>query len=259
MSFERFTDDYRKILDSNSRRRAFHALNQRRNRQQCREISIRRHRSFSLNRFRTQFHRLFVTDSTITIRITKVKISTSIIISWTINSINSISEQRRIVNQTTIFIFAVNQTAIVIISIYQATILIVTVNQTSIIIFNFWITEQTTITLNWTSKRSINRSAIQQMRLINDLCIESIIRATISQVNLIRKTLLSEQITTINLAKIIHRVIISIDLRVSHTIIVIIILIIVNLTSCFLIKITSSFYLINSKEKILSCCINWIN
>ncbi len=232
MSFERLTDDYRKILDSNFRERASHALNRRRNRQQCWKILIRRHRSFSQNRFRTQSHRLFVTNSTITIRITKIRINTSIIISWTINSINSISEQREIINQKAIsvkiFIFTVNQTAIIIISIYQTTILIVSINQTSIIIFNFWIIEQTTIILDWTSQRSISRS-IHQMRFVN-------------------KILSTEKITTINLAKIIHRVITSIDSRVSH------IIFIINLTSCSHIIITS-FYLINSKEKIVS----WIN
>jgi uncharacterized membrane protein YcaP (DUF421 family) len=72
----------------------------------------------------------------------------------------------------------------------------------------------------------------------------------------INQILRSEKITAINLAKIIHRVIISIDLRVSHTIIVIITSIIVNLTPCSLIKITPALYPINPKGKTLSCCIN---
>jgi uncharacterized membrane protein YcaP (DUF421 family) len=67
----------------------------------------------------------------------------------------------------------------------------------------------------------------------------------------INQTLRSEKITTINLAKIIHRVIISIDFRVLHIIIIIAILIIVNITSCLDIA-ASFFYLINSKEKIVS-------
>ncbi len=166
---------------------------------------------------------------TITIRITKIKISTTIIASWTINSGKfsssfSITEQREIVNQ-----------AAILISIYQTTILIVSVNQTSIIIINFRIIEQTTNILDWINQRLISRS-IHQMKFVN-------------------KTLFTEKITTINFIKIIHRVIISIDFFISHTIIIIIALIVINFASRLFIKLISFFYLINSKEKTAS----WIN
>jgi hypothetical protein len=46
---------------------------------------------------------------------------------------------------------------------------------------------------------------------------------------IINKTILSEKITAINLTKIIHRVIISISSRVSHTIIITAALIIIPL------------------------------
>jgi uncharacterized membrane protein YcaP (DUF421 family) len=72
----------------------------------------------------------------------------------------------------------------------------------------------------------------------------------------VNKSLSTEKITTINLAKIIHQVITSIDLRVLHTIIITAALIIINLTSCSLVKLVSSFYPINSKEKTPSNCIN---
>jgi uncharacterized membrane protein len=68
----------------------------------------------------------------------------------------------------------------------------------------------------------------------------------------INKIFFAEKITAINLTKIIHRVITSIDSRVLHIIIIIIIFIVINLTSRFLIAFTSSFYLINSREKIAS-------
>jgi hypothetical protein len=154
-----------------------------------------------------------MTNSIITIKITKIKINTTIIASWTINTgiiSRSISEQRKIVNQTTISHFAVNQKAI----------------------FNFSIIKYAAITFDRTL---INRSTIQQMRFINQ-----IIR--------------SEKITTINLAKIIHRVIISINSRVFHTIIIIVTLIVINFASRLFIKLVSSFY-ISLKRKIL----NWIN
>ncbi len=143
---------------------------------------------------------------TISIRITKIWI----INSRTINSIiNSISRQRKIIIQTAIIIISVTR-----------------INQTTILIFS--LSEQSKITFNWTSKRSINRSAIQQMRIIN-------------------KIILSEKITTINLTKIIHRVIISISFRVFHIVIIIIVLIIINLASRSFIASSLLFY------------INWIN
>jgi hypothetical protein len=67
------------------------------------------------------------------------------------------------------------------------------------------------------------------------------------------KILFTEKITIINFVKIIHRIITSIDSRVFHIIIIIVTFIVINFTSCSLIKFVSSFYLINSKEKIVSC------
>jgi hypothetical protein len=73
------------------------------------------------------------------------------------------------------------------------------------------------------------------------------------------KTLFAEKITAINLTKIIHRVIIAIDSRVSHTIIIIAALIVINLAprshiiSSFLYIVNSSLlYITNSREKITS-------
>jgi uncharacterized membrane protein YcaP (DUF421 family) len=64
----------------------------------------------------------------------------------------------------------------------------------------------------------------------------------------IDKIFFAEKITTINLTKIIHRVIISIDSRVSHTIIIIAALIVIN--SAPRLHITSSpFYPTNSRRK----------
>jgi uncharacterized membrane protein YcaP (DUF421 family) len=68
----------------------------------------------------------------------------------------------------------------------------------------------------------------------------------------IDKIFFAEKITTINLAKIIHRIIITFDLRVSHTIIIIIILIVINLTPRSLIARSSPLYFINSRGKIVS-------
>jgi uncharacterized membrane protein YcaP (DUF421 family) len=68
----------------------------------------------------------------------------------------------------------------------------------------------------------------------------------------INKTFFAEKITTINLTKIIHRVIISIDLRVFHTILIIVAFIAINLTSRSLSAPSSFFYPINSREKIVS-------
>jgi uncharacterized membrane protein YcaP (DUF421 family) len=68
----------------------------------------------------------------------------------------------------------------------------------------------------------------------------------------IDKIFFAEKITTINLTKIIHRVIISIDFRVFHTIIIIAALIVINLASRSFIAFFSSLYLINSKEKIVN-------
>jgi uncharacterized membrane protein YcaP (DUF421 family) len=68
----------------------------------------------------------------------------------------------------------------------------------------------------------------------------------------IDKTFFAEKITTINLAKIIHRIIITFDLRVLHTIIIIIVFIVINLTSRSFIASSSSFYLINSRGKTVS-------
>jgi hypothetical protein len=89
-----------------------------------------------------------VTGSTITIRIAKIRISTTIIASWTTDSIiatwtinagktHSIIEQREIINQRAIITFTVNQTAITIISTYQTTILIASTNQAPITVINF--------------------------------------------------------------------------------------------------------------------------
>ncbi len=75
-----------------------------------------------------------------------------------------------------------------------------TINQTTILILSLW--EQLKVTLYWTSKRSISW-----------------------QMNLFWKIPLTEKITTINPAKIIHRVILSIDFCIFHTIIIIIIFI----------------------------------
>ncbi len=102
----------------------------------------------------------------------------------------------------------------------------ISINQTTIFIFSF--SKQLKIIFYWTSKRSINW-----------------------QMNSFWKIFLFEKITTINFVKIIHRLIISIDFRFFYIVIIIIALIIINLTSCFHI-IISSFYLINSKEKIIS-------
>jgi hypothetical protein len=68
----------------------------------------------------------------------------------------------------------------------------------------------------------------------------------------IDKIFFAEKITTINFIKIIHRVIISIDLRVSHTIIIIDALIVINLAPRSLIALFAFLYLINSREKIVS-------
>jgi hypothetical protein len=68
---------------------------------------------------------------------------------------------------------------------------------------------------------------------------------------LINKILFTEKITAINLTKIIHRVIISISLRVPHTIIIIVALIVINPASRPHIILPPS-YLINSREKIVS-------
>jgi hypothetical protein len=68
----------------------------------------------------------------------------------------------------------------------------------------------------------------------------------------IDKIFFAEKITAINLTKIIHRVIISIELRVSHTIIIIVALIVINFASRLLIAFLSSLYFINSKDKIVS-------
>jgi uncharacterized membrane protein YcaP (DUF421 family) len=68
---------------------------------------------------------------------------------------------------------------------------------------------------------------------------------------LINKILFTEKITTINLTKIIHRVIISISLRVLHIIIIIAVLIATNLTPRFVIAPSPPFYPINSREKIV--------
>jgi uncharacterized membrane protein YcaP (DUF421 family) len=69
---------------------------------------------------------------------------------------------------------------------------------------------------------------------------------------LINKIFFVEKITAINLTKIIHRVIISIDLRVFHTIVIIVVLIVINLASRSLIAFSSFLYLTNSREKIVS-------
>jgi uncharacterized membrane protein YcaP (DUF421 family) len=68
----------------------------------------------------------------------------------------------------------------------------------------------------------------------------------------IDKIFFAEKITTINLAKIIHRIIITFDSRVFHTIIIIIILIAINSTSRSLTARSSFLYLINSRGKIAS-------
>jgi uncharacterized membrane protein YcaP (DUF421 family) len=68
----------------------------------------------------------------------------------------------------------------------------------------------------------------------------------------IDKIFFAEKITTINLAKIIHRIIITFDFRVSHTIIIIIIFIVINLTSRLLIARSPLSYLINSRGKTVS-------
>jgi hypothetical protein len=68
----------------------------------------------------------------------------------------------------------------------------------------------------------------------------------------IDKTFFAEKITTINLIKIIHRVVIMIDLRVSHTIIIIAALTVINIAPRSFIASLSFFYLINSREKTVS-------
>jgi hypothetical protein len=66
------------------------------------------------------------------------------------------------------------------------------------------------------------------------------------------KIFFAEKTTTINPAKIIHRVIISIDSRVLHTILIITVLTAINSTSRSLITSSPSLYLINSRGKIVS-------
>jgi hypothetical protein len=68
----------------------------------------------------------------------------------------------------------------------------------------------------------------------------------------IDKTFFTEKITAINLTKIIHRVIISIDFRVTHTIIIITAPIAINLTPRPLIASLSSFYPTNPRRKAAS-------
>jgi hypothetical protein len=66
------------------------------------------------------------------------------------------------------------------------------------------------------------------------------------------KILFAEKIATIDFAKIIHRVIISIDFRVPHTIFITAAPTVINPASRLLTAFSSSLYLTNSKEKIVS-------
>jgi hypothetical protein len=68
----------------------------------------------------------------------------------------------------------------------------------------------------------------------------------------IDKIFFAEKITTINLAKIIHRIIITFDLRVLHTITIIITPTAINLTPRPLIARPPSLYFINPREKTVS-------
>jgi hypothetical protein len=68
----------------------------------------------------------------------------------------------------------------------------------------------------------------------------------------IDKTFFAEKTKTINLTKIIHRVIISISLRVSHIIIIIVVLIVINPTPRLVIALSPPLYLINSRGKTVS-------